>query len=111
MTRMRLGNAAPLDEGAAVLLASSGAGSVATYVDFGVGKPLMECAMDVTAPVRGLWAAHSSEPPLWVASDDAMLAQVVAEHYSVEGRQVPVYTWDEDLHGEDAVSVSGGEEL
>lgn len=97
MARMRLGNVAPVDDGAAAFLAASDADHVATYVDFG-DKPLMECAADVTTPGRGLWDAHSSEPPSWVASDDSTLAQVIGAHYGCR-----VCDWDESVHGEGAL--------
>lgn len=48
---------------------------------------IFEAISDITAP-QGVWAAHADAPPSWVASDNSVLAQVLAQHFG----GVPV--WD-----------------
>lgn len=48
---------------------------------------LMEMAVQVTDPTRGVWRNHSDAPsPAWVASNNAVLAQLLGSHYGCEVR-------------------------
>lgn len=50
------------------------------------GRPLGEAVTEITHG-RGVWAYHSAAPsPAWVASDDPLLAEVLAAHYGCELR-------------------------
>lgn len=91
MTIVLLGNAAPQD-------AESGdaidAPNAVTQVS--VEERDFDAAV---ASIRNLWAYHSTEPPLWVESDDADLAITLSRSFSTEDHEVPVGRpddWDDD---------------
>lgn len=50
------------------------------------GIPLGEGFTTITSP-QGVWAAHSTGNPAWVASTDPSLAQFLAGHYGCEVRE------------------------
>lgn len=55
-------------------------------VVFPPGHRLGDAFKEVT-DAGGLWASQSPHPaPAWVASDNALLAQLLGEHYGVEVR-------------------------
>lgn len=57
---------------------------------FPEGTSLADAIAQVTDPVRGIWAAgHSDDPPSWCASDNDLLASVLAEHFGCEKRKLP----------------------
>lgn len=56
-----------------------------TVVRFPEGTDLLEAFTNVTHP-QGAWAHHSDEAPSWVASDDPMLAQMLARQYGCDVR-------------------------
>jgi hypothetical protein len=56
-----------------------------TKVVIARGATLMEAAVHITDPARGVWQAHSDDPaPAWVSAEGpnaAALAQLLAAHY------------------------------
>ena len=71
------------------------------------GKAPMQVAVEITDPVRGIWALHTLSgrqgvppeevaPPAWVASTDPGLALILSAQYGCEIRE-PVH---EGEHGE-----------
>lgn len=60
------------------------------------GKPPMQIAVDITDPVRGIWAMQTmsgrdpqadTKPPAWVASTDPGLALILSSQYGCEIRE------------------------
>lgn len=67
-------------------------GKRATQIDIPDGTPLTSALRTITDP-GGVWAAHAKADtaPAWVASDNATLAQVLAEHFGgIEVRELDV---------------------
>lgn len=57
-----------------------------THVDAPAHKSVLQVAHEITAP-GGIWAAHSpDDAPTWVASDNAALAALLADHYGCDVR-------------------------
>jgi hypothetical protein len=53
-----------------------------TAVTLAPGLSLLQAAVQITDPARGVWQAHSDdEAPAWVASTDAGLARVLSDHW------------------------------
>ncbi len=78
-------------------------GKRCTTITLAPGLTLMEAANEITHQ-RGVWTAHSSGSPAWVASTDPALAQLLAAHYKCELRQpepdhVPSGTPEPGLEG------------
>lgn len=58
-----------------------------TTVVLAPGTTLLEAAVQITDPARGVWRSHSDDPaPAWVASTDPALAQLLAAQYGCEVR-------------------------
>jgi hypothetical protein len=68
-------------------------GKRATIVDLPDEWSLGQCFTNITDP-RGVWAAHVEvkegkvPAPAWVASDNNLLAQLIAEHFGCERREL-----------------------
>lgn len=59
-----------------------------TRVEIEPGLKLLDAAKTITDPGR-IWSRCSTDDaPVWVASSDPMLAQVLAEHYGCELRDL-----------------------
>lgn len=69
------------DEGFVVHEPIAGDEQRVTRVEVPEGVPLAEAFVSITQPVRGVWANHSDEPPMWVESDSEGLAALLAEHF------------------------------
>lgn len=54
-----------------------------TTIAFPSERSFVDALREVTDP-RGVWAAHSDEPPAWVASDDPELEAALARHFGCE---------------------------
>lgn len=84
MTRVRLGNPAP-HEGVTdpktdkTTLRPLDSGPSITTVD-APGKSAIQVVHDIIA-AGGVWENHGAEPPSWVASDDPLVEQLLAEHF------------------------------
>lgn len=99
--RVLMGNVAPIevvDDAAAEnpnaktrrpIALPDGAAETVTKVGFETAT-LGDAFTTITAPGRGIWHAHSDQPPAWVASDRAALAELLADHYGCEVRPMPV---------------------
>lgn len=74
---LHLGNTAPI----------GGDGEQTTTVSFPDGLTVDEAFTAVTHP-DGVWAAHSTQPPTWVASPWAELTARLAPHYGCEVRDI-----------------------
>lgn len=62
-------------------------GKQCTTVKIPGGTKLLDAARDITHP-QGVWAAHSNaDAPAWVASDNAILANLLAAHWGCEVRE------------------------
>lgn len=73
----------------------------ATKVVLARGISLLEAAVQITDPHRGVWRSHSDdEKPAWVASTDPALAQLLAAQYGCEVRDPdPDTSLDGDQEG------------
>jgi hypothetical protein len=61
-------------------------GKRCTTVAIPDGRPLAEAITEITHQ-QGVWAYHSdATKPAWVASDNPLLAEVLAAHYGCELR-------------------------
>lgn len=53
-----------------------------TAVTLAPGLSMLQAALQITDPGRGIWQAHSDDPaPAWVASTDPGLARVLSDHW------------------------------
>jgi hypothetical protein len=81
-----------------------------TRVEIEPGLRLLDAAATITGPDR-IWARCSSDPaPAWVASSDPMLAQVLAEHYGCELREVELDHGDYTVDDKAAAKLAAGAE-
>lgn len=69
-----------------------------TYIAAPDDMPRAELYVSITSSA-GVWARQSpDETPLWVASTDAKLAGLLADHWGVDGEPLPI----KDPPGSDA---------
>ncbi len=79
-----------------------------TRVVVAEGATLMEAAVHITDPARGVWQAHSDAPaPAWVASTDPALAGLLASHWGCELRDPDPDHASGDATGGDADETEG----
>lgn len=81
MAIVMLGNPQPAIAGSTVDEHGNGVVKVVTDPESDIATVLRDLFHDDGTPNVGLWVAHSTAPaPAWVESDDAELAQAIADH-------------------------------